>query len=54
MLLKFKESQKKGDWLKLPEWSPIQILDDEALAAKQAGEKQLYAQRLGKLNKEES
>ncbi|KAK1567969.1 hypothetical protein Q3G72_018754 [Acer saccharum] len=54
VLLKFKESQKKGDWLKLPEWSPIQVLDDEALAAKQAGEKQIYAQRLGKLNKEES
>ncbi|KAL5862091.1 hypothetical protein ACOSQ3_003377 [Xanthoceras sorbifolium] len=54
-LWNIKESQKKGDWLKLPEWSPIQVLDDEALAAKQAREEQLYnRQRLGKLNKEES
>ncbi|KAK9281535.1 hypothetical protein L1049_004438 [Liquidambar formosana] len=48
-------SQKNGGWLRLPEWSPIQVLDEEALAAKQAREKQLYAQRaLGNLNKEES
>ncbi|KAM3683763.1 hypothetical protein ACB094_12G171000 [Castanea mollissima] len=48
-------SQKKDGWLKLPEWSPIQVLDEEAIAAKQAREQQLYAQRaLGKLNKEES
>jgi len=49
-------SSQKGDWLKLPEWSPIQVLDEEALAAKQAREQQLYAQRaaLGELSKEES
>lgn len=47
--------KEKGDWLKLPEWSPIQVLDEEAIAAKQAREQQLYAQRaLGKLSKEES
>ena len=50
--------EKKGGWLKLPEWSPIQVLDEEALAAKEAREKQLYEQRmhraLGKLSKEES
>ncbi|PON36049.1 Mitochondrial inner membrane translocase subunit [Parasponia andersonii] len=48
-------SEENKSWLKLPDWSPIQVLDEEALAAKQAREKQLYAQRtLGKLNKEES
>lgn len=41
--------------LKLPEWSPIQVLDEEALAAKKAREEKLYAQRvLGKMSKEES
>lgn len=46
---------EKGSGLKWPEWSPIQVLDEEAIAAKQAREKQLYAQRvLGKVNKEES
>lgn len=34
-----------GGDLKLPEWSPIQILDEEALAAKRAREEQLRAQR---------
>ncbi|GAV70729.1 Tim17 domain-containing protein [Cephalotus follicularis] len=49
----FREKIDHG--LKFPEWSPIQILDEEALAAKRAREQQLYAQRgLGKLNKEES
>ncbi|KAJ6941681.1 hypothetical protein NC651_007450 [Populus alba x Populus x berolinensis] len=51
----FKEKEKKPGWLKLPEWSPIQVLDEEALAAKEAWEKELYARRaLGKLSKEES
>uniref|UniRef100_A0A6M2E8S8 Mitochondrial inner membrane translocase subunit Tim17/Tim22/Tim23/peroxisomal protein PMP24 n=1 Tax=Populus davidiana TaxID=266767 RepID=A0A6M2E8S8_9ROSI len=51
----FKEKEKKPGWLKLPEWSPIQVLDEEALAAKEAREKELYARRaLGKLSKEES
>ncbi|GFZ13477.1 mitochondrial import inner membrane translocase subunit Tim17/Tim22/Tim23 family protein [Actinidia rufa] len=38
-------SQKHGGWLRLPEWSPIQVLDEEALAAKKAREQKLYAQR---------
>ncbi|ONK58332.1 uncharacterized protein A4U43_C09F11120 [Asparagus officinalis] len=39
----------------LPEWSPIQILDEEALAAKRAREQQLYEQRrFGTMNKEKS
>nr|XP_009403604.1 PREDICTED: uncharacterized protein LOC103987123 [Musa acuminata subsp. malaccensis] len=37
-----------------PEWSPIQVLDEEALAAKRAREQQLYGKRtFDKLNKEE-
>ncbi|XP_039027451.1 uncharacterized protein LOC120161255 isoform X2 [Hibiscus syriacus] len=35
----------KSGSLKLPEWSPMQVLDDEALAAKQAREEKLYRQR---------
>ncbi|KAK4351408.1 hypothetical protein RND71_030721 [Anisodus tanguticus] len=35
---------KKDDWLKLPEWSPIQVLDEEALAAKSAREEELYTE----------
>lgn len=59
-LWSFKESMfdnkdNNDGWLKWPEWSPIQVLDEEALAKKEAQEKQLYAQRsLGKLSKEES
>lgn len=49
------ENVQKGDWLKLPEWSPIQVLDEEAIAAKQARERELYAQRaFGKISNEES
>ncbi|XP_050364868.1 uncharacterized protein LOC126783439 [Argentina anserina] len=33
-------SKKNDGWLKLPDWSPIKVLDEEALAAKQAREKQ--------------
>ncbi|XP_021757718.1 uncharacterized protein LOC110722738 [Chenopodium quinoa] len=33
-----------GSDLKLPEWSPIRILDEEELAAKRAREEQLHAQ----------
>lgn len=49
-------SQKNGGWLKLPEWFPIQILDEEALAAKRAREEQFLAQRarIRELRKEES
>ncbi|GMI85677.1 hypothetical protein like AT3G25120 [Hibiscus trionum] len=43
----------KRSSLKLPEWSPIQVLDDEALAAKRAREEKLYGQRKT-LSKEES
>lgn len=43
-----------SEW-KMPEWSPIQILDEEALAKKRARERQMYEERvLGKLTKEES
>jgi hypothetical protein len=42
------------DWFTLTEWSPIQVLDEEALAKKRAREEKLLAQRaLGKLDKEE-
>lgn len=48
-------SQNNDSWLKLPEWSPIQVLDEEALAAKRAREQQLFAHRNPhNLNKEES
>ncbi|KAI4365759.1 hypothetical protein MLD38_021718 [Melastoma candidum] len=44
-----------NDWFKLPEWSPIKVLNEEELAAKQAREEKLFTQRgLAKLNKEES
>lgn len=50
----FSESMfDKRSSLKLPEWSPIQVLDEEALAAKRAREEKLYGQRKA-LNKEES
>lgn len=55
VLISFKESfhGDNGGWFRLPEWSPIQVLDEEALAKKEAREKQLYAQRvLGSDNKE--
>ncbi|TKW03874.1 hypothetical protein SEVIR_7G071400v4 [Setaria viridis] len=46
---------EKKDWFTLPEWSPIQVLDEEALAKKKAREEKLFAQRaLGKLDKEDS
>ncbi|KAL3517829.1 hypothetical protein ACH5RR_020418 [Cinchona calisaya] len=40
-------------WLKLPEWSPIQVLDEEAMAAKRAREEQIYAS-VHNLKKEET
>ncbi|KAK8532433.1 hypothetical protein V6N13_131763 [Hibiscus sabdariffa] len=43
----------KSGSLKLPEWSPIRVLDEEALAAKRAREEKLYGQRKT-LSKEES
>lgn len=45
--------EKKDDWFKLPEWSPIKVLDEEALAAKRAREEDIY-RRVHNLNKEES
>lgn len=45
--------EERDDWLKVPEWSPIKLLDEEALAAKKAREQELY-RRLHNLNKEES
>ncbi|KAK6940504.1 hypothetical protein RJ641_030035 [Dillenia turbinata] len=48
-------NNKDGSWFKLPEWSPIQVLDEEALAAKRAREQQFYSQRgLNNLNKEKT
>lgn len=48
------ELKEKGDdWFKLPEWSPIKVLDEEALAAKRAREEDIY-RRVHNLNKEES
>lgn len=50
ILLSFMDSVSKGNypkkgpassWWKIPEWSPIQVLDEEALAAKQAREAML-------------
>lgn len=38
-------SQKNGNWFRLPKWFPIQVLDDEALAAKRAREEQFLAQK---------
>ncbi|KAL5711640.1 hypothetical protein ACHQM5_013905 [Ranunculus cassubicifolius] len=46
--------EQKNGWLKMPEWSPIQILDEEALAAKRAREEKVYGKAtIGKLEKEE-
>ncbi|CAL5388056.1 unnamed protein product [Camellia sinensis] len=48
-------SGKNGGWQRLPEWSPIQVLDEEELAAKKAREQKLYAERnVHHLRKEES
>ncbi|KAF7845588.1 Mitochondrial inner membrane translocase subunit Tim17/Tim22/Tim23/peroxisomal protein PMP24 [Senna tora] len=49
-------SQKSSSWLRMPEWFPIQVLDEEALAAKRAQEEQFLAQRarIRDLRKEES
>ncbi|XP_075491936.1 uncharacterized protein LOC142530060 [Primulina tabacum] len=44
---------KSGGWFKLPEWSPIQVLDDEAVAAKRAREQDIY-RTVHNLKKEES
>ncbi|CAJ1949533.1 unnamed protein product [Sphenostylis stenocarpa] len=48
-------SKKSGTWLKLPQWFPIQVLDEEALAAKRAQEEQFLQQRarIRSLKKEE-
>lgn len=46
------DEKKKGGF-KWPEWLPIQVLDEEALAAKRAREEALRA-RIRDLTKEES
>ncbi|KAH6765833.1 Mitochondrial import inner membrane translocase subunit Tim17/Tim22/Tim23 family protein [Perilla frutescens var. hirtella] len=48
-----KLKEEKDDWLKLPEWSPIKILDEEAVAAKRAREEQIY-RSVHNMKKEES
>lgn len=35
-------TKDKANWFKLPEWSPIRVLDEEALAAKRAREEKIY------------
>ncbi|KAL4571895.1 hypothetical protein LXL04_018662 [Taraxacum kok-saghyz] len=45
--------EKKDSWMRWPEWLPIQVLDEEAQAAKRAREEQLRA-RIRDLTKEES
>lgn len=45
--------ERKGDWSKLPEWSPIRVLDEEAVAAKRSREEQIY-RKVHNLNKEET
>lgn len=47
------DEDKNQQWLKLPEWSPIQVLDEEALAAKRAREEQIY-RSVHNLKKEET
>lgn len=37
--------KKSGNWLRLPKWFPIKVLDEEELAAKRAQEEQFLAQR---------
>lgn len=47
--------QHDDSWLKLPEWSPIQVLNEEALAAKREREQQMLARRTAlELKKEEA
>ncbi|KAL5062913.1 hypothetical protein RYX36_024650 [Vicia faba] len=41
----FENAKKNENLLRLPEWFPIKILDEEALAAKRAQEEQFLAQR---------
>lgn len=41
----FENAKKNGNWLRLPEWFPIKVLDEEELAAKRAREEQFLAQR---------
>ncbi|XP_020525485.1 uncharacterized protein LOC18438217 isoform X3 [Amborella trichopoda] len=47
--------EKKDKWLRWPEWAPIQLFDEEA-AAKEAQEKQFFAQQIAmaKLKEERS
>ncbi|KAL8026855.1 hypothetical protein ABFX02_14G056800 [Erythranthe guttata] len=49
----FFTEMKNEDWFKVPEWSPIRVLDEEAVAAKKAQEEQIF-RRVHNLNKEDS
>ncbi|KAI4356362.1 hypothetical protein L6164_000391 [Bauhinia variegata] len=51
-----KNTQKNPSWFRMPEWFPIKVLDEEALAAKRDQEEQFLAQRarIRELRKEES
>jgi len=44
----------KKDWFTLPEWSPLQVLDEEALSKKKAREEKFAQRALGKLDKEDT
>lgn len=54
MLRRFYDSAVAGkdSWLRLPEWSPIQVLDEDALAAKRKREQEIY-RRVHDLDKKE-
>ncbi|KAL1540955.1 hypothetical protein AAHA92_25234 [Salvia divinorum] len=53
MMPAINELKEKDNWLVLPEWSPIKILDEEAVAAKRAREQQIYT-NVHNMKKEES
>ncbi|CAH9093905.1 unnamed protein product [Cuscuta europaea] len=46
----------KDSWLRVPEWSPIKVLDEDALAVKRAREQEIYKRvhSISNLNKEKS
>ncbi|KAL3616327.1 hypothetical protein CASFOL_039717 [Castilleja foliolosa] len=48
-----KFAEEKDSWLRMPEWSPIRVLDDEAVAEKRAREQQIF-RNVHNLNKDES
>ncbi|KAL3828918.1 hypothetical protein ACJIZ3_017720 [Penstemon smallii] len=48
-----KLTERKESWFEMPEWSPIRVLDEEALTAKRAREEQIF-RSVHNLKKEES